>query len=117
MQSRTGDQRVYKAQDQRPPKLTGPEKGEHERRERFSHGPGPAHQSLDSKDERTLSNKLSAEETHEHCIDENRQTVKDPLKPAMDHGNKPSRGAQIDAELQREDEETLKKKAQVRTQG
>jgi len=35
----------------------------------------------------------------------------------MDHGNKPSRGAQIDAELQREDEEMLKKKAQVRTQG
>jgi len=30
----------------------------------------------------------------------------------MDHGNKPSRGAQIDAELQKEDEEILRKKAQ-----
>lgn len=33
----------------RPPKLTGPQKGEHERRERFEHGPGLAHQNLDSK--------------------------------------------------------------------
>ncbi|WEW56915.1 hypothetical protein PRK78_002372 [Emydomyces testavorans] len=36
---------------------------------------------------------------------------KDPLAPAMFHGNKPSRGAQIDAELRREDEERLKEKA------
>jgi len=64
------------------------------------------------RDERTLSNKLDAEEIREHRISESKQTIKDPLKPAMDHGNKPSRGAQIDAELQREDEEILKKKAQ-----
>ncbi|EAS28545.3 uncharacterized protein CIMG_09749 [Coccidioides immitis RS] len=35
---------------------------------------------------------------------------KDPLAPATFHGNKPSRGAQIDAELRREDEERLRQK-------
>ena len=68
MHSNVGDHRVYEAQDQRfafnpriwppscssfrlirPPKLTGPQKGEHGRRERFEHGPGLAHQNLDSK--------------------------------------------------------------------
>jgi hypothetical protein len=34
----------------------------------------------------------------------------DPLKPAQMHGNKPSRGAQVDAELKREDEERLRQK-------
>ncbi|KAJ3575340.1 hypothetical protein NP233_g1154 [Leucocoprinus birnbaumii] len=110
MHSNTGDQRVYEAQDQRPPKLTGPQKGEYERRERFEHGPGPIHHNLDSKDQRTIANRLSAEEKREHQLDESRQTVKNPLKPAEDHGNKPSRGAQIDAELQKEDEEMLRKK-------
>ena len=42
--------------------------------------------------------------------EERARTVTDPLKPAQDHGNEPSRGAQIDAELQREDEELVKKK-------
>jgi len=65
---------------------------------------------------------LRKQEKHEHCINKNRQNVKDPLKPTMDHRNKPSRGAQIDVELQREDEEMLKKKAHkfdrgVRTRG
>lgn len=43
-------------------------------------------------------------------LEESKKTVTDPLEPARRHGNKPSRGAQIDAELQREDEEAMKKK-------
>ncbi|RKU45446.1 hypothetical protein DL546_007281 [Coniochaeta pulveracea] len=35
---------------------------------------------------------------------------KDPTAPARMHGNNPSRGAEIDAELQAEDEAILKKK-------
>jgi hypothetical protein len=35
---------------------------------------------------------------------------RDPRAPAIMHGNKPSRGAEIDAELQAEDEAILKKK-------
>lgn len=34
---------------------------------------------------------------------------KDPRAPAMMHGNQPSRGAEVDAELQAEEEEQLKK--------
>lgn len=47
---------------------------------------------------------------YEHYINKNRQNVKNPLKPTIDYRNKPSRGVQIDVELQREDEEMLKKK-------
>ncbi|KAL4076855.1 hypothetical protein V8B97DRAFT_2108527 [Scleroderma yunnanense] len=38
----------------------------------------------------------------------------DPLGPATVHGNKPSRGAKIDAELKAAEEEELRKKAQHR---
>ncbi|KAJ5620228.1 hypothetical protein N7510_004212 [Penicillium lagena] len=34
----------------------------------------------------------------------------DPTKPAQLHGNKPSRGAEIDRELQMEDEQRLREK-------
>ncbi|KIM54039.1 hypothetical protein SCLCIDRAFT_1222343 [Scleroderma citrinum Foug A] len=36
----------------------------------------------------------------------------DPLGPATVHGNEPSRGAKIDAELKATDEEELRKKAE-----
>jgi hypothetical protein len=39
----------------------------------------------------------------------NKQTVKDPLKLAMDHGNEPPKGANIDAKLERAVEETLRR--------
>ena len=64
-----------------------------------------------TRDERTIFNKLNAEVQREHRMEENRQTVKDPLKPATDHGNKPSRGAMVDAQLQNEDQEILRQKA------
>lgn len=71
MQSNVGDPRIYEAGDQRCavsplslilanpkrfllpvhryPKTTRPEEGSREQRERFAHGPGPAHFNLDSK--------------------------------------------------------------------
>ena len=42
-----------------------------------------------------------------------RDVTKDPREPALKHGNKPSRGAEIDAELQAEDKEILRKKGIV----
>lgn len=36
--------------------------------------------------------------------------TEDPTAPAKSHGNKPSRGAEIDAELQRDDELRLQEK-------
>ena len=46
-----------------------------------------------------------------HTHDEDKpNTVTDPLKPALDQGHKPSRGAEIDKELQEDDERRLKEK-------
>ncbi|KAF9445382.1 hypothetical protein P691DRAFT_777600 [Macrolepiota fuliginosa MF-IS2] len=112
--SNVGESRIYQDEGQRPPKTTGPQRGKMDRREKFEHGPGPAHIDLDSKDERTISNKIEAERRKQELeILESKDYMKNPLKPAMDHGNKPSRGAEIDAELQREDEETLRKKDKI----
>jgi hypothetical protein len=38
---------------------------------------------------------------------------KDPTLPAKLHGNEPSRGAKIDAELQAEEEEELRRKGKA----
>lgn len=37
----------------------------------------------------------------------------DPLAPARSHGNEPSRGAKIDAEIQKEEEELLANKGKA----
>ena len=65
-----------------------------------------------SRDQRSLSNRLAAAQKHEAESDaqESAKTITDPLAPAREHGNKPSRGAQIDAEIQQDEEEYLKKK-------
>ncbi len=58
------------------------------------------------RDQRTHPNTASAAAAQQ----ENSQRVTDPLAPALAHGNEPSRGAKIDAQLQAEDEEMLRKK-------
>lgn len=50
------------------------------------------------------------EAKHDEARKERNQTVKDPLEPALRHGHQPSRGAQIDADLQKEDEQQLQEK-------
>jgi hypothetical protein len=65
---------------------------------------------LDSKDERTIANKLAAASKEDKQEDEN--TVR-PTSIARSHGNEPSKGAKIDEELQREDEEYLKRKGKA----
>ena len=65
------------------------------------------------RDERSIGNRLAAAEKHERQAkrEENAKTIEDPLAPARAHGNEPSRGAKIDAELKAEEEEELKRKA------
>ncbi|PPQ90001.1 hypothetical protein CVT25_009641 [Psilocybe cyanescens] len=79
---------------------------------RFQAAPDNAHIDIDSKDERSIANRLAAAEKNERLSDQHAdaKTVTDPLEPARAHGNEPSRGAKIDAELQREEEELLRKK-------
>lgn len=68
---------------------------------------------ISTEDQRSIANRLGAEERkdegHEDSL-ETRQTKQDPTLPAKAHGNKPSRGAEIDAEIQAEEEEMLSKK-------
>ena len=64
------------------------------------------------RDQRTIKTHLAAAEEHAKEVYEhhNDRTVTDPLAPARKQGHKPSRGAEIDAELKRDDEERLKQK-------
>ncbi|KAL2169703.1 hypothetical protein VTG60DRAFT_5756 [Thermothelomyces hinnuleus] len=109
MQSNAGNRQVYEAGDQRNPKATETGSGT-----RYNEGTANSHLQNDSKDQRSLSNRAAAEglskqqeESHETSLHK-----KDPTLPAKVHGNEPSKGALIDAELQAEDEELMKKKGQ-----
>ena len=70
---------------------------------------------IDSKDQRSIANTLAAaekEDKDEH-EEEREEGVVRPTAIARSHGNEPSKGAKIDEELQREDEEYLKRKGKA----
>ncbi|GAA6050682.1 hypothetical protein JCM3770_000890 [Rhodotorula araucariae] len=78
--------------------------------DRFEGGKEGAHSILDSKDQRSLANNVSAaSKADKEGVDESNSGYSG-VGQAESHGNKPSRGAQIDAQLQKEDEELLAKK-------
>lgn len=64
------------------------------------------------RDSRTLRNReeLEIKERRKEESNEESSAISDPTAPARSHGNKPSRGAEIDAELQRDDELRLQEK-------
>ncbi|TKA55920.1 hypothetical protein B0A53_01619 [Rhodotorula sp. CCFEE 5036] len=76
---------------------------------RFEEGKENSHKALDSTDERSIANRLAAAEKADK-EDDNAGNAYAGVGAAEAHGNKPSRGAQIDAELQKEEEELLAKK-------
>ncbi|KAF1948922.1 hypothetical protein CC80DRAFT_497912 [Byssothecium circinans] len=97
-----GDQRNYKAgEDPNQP-------------DRFHEGKKHSHKALDSKDERTIANKLAREEKREHEADRNdpetELSQQNSTLPALSHGNEPSKGAKIDQELREEEEAELRQK-------
>ncbi|GAA5991123.1 hypothetical protein JCM10908_006547 [Rhodotorula pacifica] len=76
---------------------------------RYEEGKENSHKALDSTDERSIANRLAAaEKAEKESSDEGNAYA--GVGAAEAHGNKPSRGAQIDAELQKEEEELLAKK-------
>ncbi|POY73304.1 hypothetical protein BMF94_3638 [Rhodotorula taiwanensis] len=77
---------------------------------RFEEGKENSHQALDSTDERSIANRLAAAEKAEKAASDEGGNAYAGVGAAEAHGNKPSRGAQIDAELQKEEEELLAKK-------
>ncbi|KAJ4001897.1 hypothetical protein F5050DRAFT_1802739 [Lentinula boryana] len=110
MQSNVGNSQIYNDNEQRTHKSS-----ELDQRERYEFAPENAHNDLDPKDERSLGNRLASAQEHglDNTSNKTKNTVTDPLAPAQMHGNEPSRGAQIDAELQREEEELLKNKGKI----
>ncbi|KAI8167472.1 hypothetical protein K4K49_005308 [Colletotrichum sp. SAR 10_70] len=111
--SKVGTSGVYEAGDQRNHKNE-----EVESAERFEEGKENSHQATDSKDERSIANRLAAEEKKDK-EDDNDDTLEtrlgkiDPTLPAKSHGNEPSRGAKIDAQIQAEEEEELRRKGKA----
>ncbi|KAL6719248.1 hypothetical protein ACLMJK_003485 [Lecanora helva] len=107
--SNVGGSGVYEAGDQRNVKDS-----EINERERYKEGQPHSHVAIDSKDERSIANKLAREEKRQNEPEpmgrEEAESKKDPTLPAINHGNEPSKGAKIDAELKAEEEEALKKK-------
>ncbi|KAG6874624.1 hypothetical protein C0992_007242 [Termitomyces sp. T32_za158] len=109
MQSKVGNPQVYEAGDQRPPRVGPRDAGEDPiRQESYKIGSDKYHLDLDSKDQRSIANRLAA--AKKASEEKSHETVSDPLAPARTHGNEPSRGAKIDAEIQAEEEELLRRK-------
>ncbi|MCJ1399733.1 hypothetical protein MMC11_002935 [Xylographa trunciseda] len=109
--SSVGQSSVYEAGDQRNVKNS-----EIETAERYNEGKENSHKATDSKDERSIANRLANEEKKSDGDDDSKETQmlkKDPTLPARSHGNEPSKGAKIDAELQAEEEEYLKRKGKA----
>ncbi|EHK47433.1 uncharacterized protein TrAtP1_012457 [Trichoderma atroviride] len=108
--SNVGTSGVYEAGDQRNVKNS-----EMQHAERFNEGQEGSHIGLDSKDQRSIANRLAAEEQKSEPGDD-RETAalkEDPTLPAKMHGNEPSRGAKVDAEIAAEEEEYLQRKGKA----
>ncbi|MCJ1283267.1 hypothetical protein MMC26_002595 [Xylographa opegraphella] len=112
--SSVGQSSVYEAGDQRNVKNS-----EIETADRYNEGKENSHKSNDSRtpeDERSIANRLANEEKKSDGDGDSKETEmlkKDPTLPARSHGNEPSKGAKIDAELQAEEEEYLKRKGKA----
>ena len=67
---------------------------------------------LPCRDQRSLGNRAALETRDQEREEQEEQSMsrRDPTAPAKAHGNKPSRGAEIDAELQRDDELRMQEK-------
>ncbi|KAI0154195.1 hypothetical protein GGR57DRAFT_119589 [Xylariaceae sp. FL1272] len=111
--SNVGNRAAYEAGDQRNYK-SGEEPNQPTR---YEEGKEHSHQPNDSKDERSIANRLANEERKQKEGDEDSPEVaaskRDPTLPAKLHGNEPSKGAKVDADLQAEEEEYLKRKGKA----
>ncbi|MCJ1237699.1 hypothetical protein MMC14_005686 [Varicellaria rhodocarpa] len=109
--SSVGQSSVYEAGDQRNYKDE-----ELNNAERYHEGKENSHKANDSKDERSIANRLSKEERKKEIDErskETKETQQDPTLPARNHGNEPSKGAKIDAEIKAEEEAELRKKGKA----
>ena len=114
-QSNVGNSQVYEAGDQRT--VSNAELEQQKKEARFHEGKENAHNPLDSKDERTIANKLEREEKRENedekLSEEDRARKIDATLPAKLHGNEPSKGAKLDQELREEEQAELERKGKA----
>ncbi|EKM61211.1 uncharacterized protein PHACADRAFT_24433 [Phanerochaete carnosa HHB-10118-sp] len=125
MNSSTGNPQTYEAGDQRHPSdaeyvSQTQSRPDEAAKEHMTSVPRGAHNLNDPKDERSLRNRLRAEqELNEMKKGEMNNEIPpqtgdpyngDPTSHAAQHGNKPSRGAEIDKELKEDDERRLREK-------
>jgi len=113
MSSSVGTSGIYEAGDQRnPPDSQKPEN----QAVPYEEGKEGSHQANDSKDQRSIANRLAAAESQNDSSSgktksaETRAAEIDPTLPARMHGNEPSRGAKIDKEIEEEEAALLAKK-------
>ncbi|KAI0694876.1 hypothetical protein BC835DRAFT_1415169 [Cytidiella melzeri] len=109
MNSSTGTAQTHVAGDQRnaPKGSDAPA--------RYEAGQTNAHDIHDPKDSLKLNDRAKIEQKQEAEEDERvrERANRDPTAPAKEHGNRPSRGAEIDKQLQEEDELRLQEKGQA----
>ncbi|KAI5795606.1 hypothetical protein EDC01DRAFT_787698 [Geopyxis carbonaria] len=104
--SSVGTHNIYEADDQRTSKSTNVKPKDLA----YEEGVKNSHQNTDPKDQRSIKNRLAAEEKKEKTRDDHSEKT-DPRAAALSHGNEPSKGAKIDAQIQMEEEEELERKA------
>lgn len=108
-QSNVGNSQTYGNDDQR--------NQEEPQVERFEEGKENSHDLNDSKDQRSIANRLAAAEKADKEDDdktlETKRLQQDATLPAKAHGNKPSRGAVLDQELRDEEQEYLERKGKA----
>ena len=75
-------------------------------------GQPDSHQSLDSKDEKSIKNRLAqaGKEEKEERKAEKAQDDAKPTDAARAHGNEPSRGAKLDEQIEAEERQMLEAK-------
>jgi len=108
--SKVGNPQIYEAHEQRPPKHTNKNL-----RKKHDQGEHHVYEDIESEDERGIGKKITAlySRTHEWTNPPHADPKVDPLGPATSHGNEPSKGAKVDAELKEEEEELLRRKGKV----
>ncbi|CAG8909110.1 unnamed protein product [Penicillium egyptiacum] len=112
-QSNVGNRSMYESGDQRNLPVS-----ELKERARYAEGLPTSHHNIDSKHGRSIADKLASQENkpdsshpRKNEYDAEAEMVKqNPMKPADQHGNAPSKGARIDARLKADDEQRLREK-------
>ncbi|RFU32084.1 hypothetical protein B7463_g4273, partial [Scytalidium lignicola] len=108
--SNVGNKQTHEAGDQR--NLSQDEISRLKSEGLWNPGKEESHRPNAMQDERSIEERMQRQERPNE-INEGELSRQDPTLPAKLHGNEPSKGAKIDAELQAEDQEELRRKGRA----